>query len=178
MEYNHRIKYIYNVRNNKKPNINIMKNSRKLFFTIMLSFFAIFQLSAQTSDIIGKVVDDNNEPLPGVSVIIKGSKTGTATDIDGNFKIKATPSSTLIVSFIGMKTQEIKVGNKKTMTVKLESASVELNEVVAIGYGTMKRKDITGSVASVNAEELAKAPVSNVAEALAGLHRRSKRTTN
>ncbi len=168
MEYNHRIKYIYNVRNNKKPNINIMKNSRKLFFTIMLSFFAIFQLSAQTSDIIGKVVDDNNEPLPGVSVIIKGSKTGTATDIDGNFKIKAAPSSTLIVSFIGMKTQEIKVGNKKTMTVKLESASVELNEVVAIGYGTMKRKDITGSVASVNAEELAKAPVSNVAEALAG----------
>ena len=85
MEYNHRIKYIYNVRNNKKPNINIMKNSRKLFFTIMLSFFAIFQLSAQTSDIIGKVVDDNNEPLPGVSVIIKGSKTGTATDIDGNY---------------------------------------------------------------------------------------------
>ncbi|MCP9610983.1 SusC/RagA family TonB-linked outer membrane protein [Coprobacter tertius] len=147
-----------------------MKNSRLLFFTLLLSLFAVFQLSAQNAEteIIGKVTDENNESLPGVSILVKGAKTGTATDIDGNFRINAPSGSVLVFSYVGMKKREVKVGDKKIINVKLVPSFVELNEVVAIGYGTMKRKDLTGSVASVNTEELAKAPVANMAEALAG----------
>ena len=146
-----------------------MLNIKSLTLSIILALFWAGMISAQTTvDLVGRIVDDQGEALPGVSIVVKGTHVGTATDLDGNFNIKAAPSQTLVVSFIGMKQQEIRVGSKRTFKIVMEPSSVELNEVVAIGYGTMKRKDLTGSVASANSADLAKAPVTNIAEALAG----------
>lgn len=133
-----------------------------------MAMLAVANIAAQTATIVGKVVDEEDEPLPGVSVFVKGTKTGTATNIDGIFSIAAEPSNTLVFTYVGMKSKEVAVGKSTTINVALEPSSIMLNTVVAVGYGTMKRKDLTGSVASVNADELAKAPVTSVAEALAG----------
>ena len=103
------------------------------------------QQSIQT--ISGSIKNENGEALPGVTVIIKGTTTGTVTDIEGNYSIKSTPSdATLIFSFIGMKTQEVLVNGRNQLDIIMQEESIGLNEVVAIGYGTMKKSDLTGAI--------------------------------
>lgn len=105
----------------------------------------------------GKVVDSDNLPLPGVGVLVKNTTIGTATDIDGNFTLEIPDNAqTLQVSFVGMKTQEIPVEGKTTFNVVMVSDAIGLEEVVAVGYATQKKKDITGAVSSVNSEEFNK----------------------
>lgn len=123
----------------------------------------------QTKNVSGKVTDLSGFPLPGVTVIIKGTTNGTITDPDGNYTIGNVPeNATLVFSFVGMITQEIPVAGKQTINVTLEEETIGLGEVVAIGYGTAKRRDITGSVASVTGDQLAAIPVQNAAQALKG----------
>ncbi len=118
----------------------------------------------------GKVTDNLTEPLPGVNIVIKGTGTGTVTDFDGNYELEV-PNPTeavLIYRFIGFEEQEVSVGNRSVFNVILESSVIGLDEVVAIGYGTVKKRDITGSVASVSGESLQAIPVSSAAEAITG----------
>ena len=147
------------------------QNEKLKYFLLIIAIMLFSAVSAQQkAEITGKVVDETNQGMPGVNITIKGTKIGTVTNFDGNYVIKVdnSASTSLVFSFIGMKTKEEKVGNKKVINVLLETSSNELNEVVAVGYSNMKRKDITGSVVSVDAAEMAKVPTSNVAQALAG----------
>jgi TonB-dependent Receptor Plug Domain. len=115
-------------------------------------------------------LDADKLPIPGVNVVIKGTSIGTITDLNGlyNLTVSDPEQSVLVFSFIGFDTQEIKVGNKTVIHVVLASTAISLEEVVAIGYGTAKRKDLTGSVSSIKAGDVEKVPVANIAQALSG----------
>ncbi|WP_163717532.1 TonB-dependent receptor [Mangrovibacterium lignilyticum] len=118
--------------------------------------------------VTGRVIDTEGLPLPGVTVVVKGTTNGTITDPNGNYSLNDLPANaTLIFSFLGMKMQEVPV-SKGTINLTMQEESIGLEEVVAIGYGTVRKKDLTGSVASVQGETLSKIPVSNTAEALSG----------
>jgi len=135
---------------------------------LLLSLLSI-QLNAQQKAISGKVTDANGQPLPGVTVAIKETTRGVITDPFGNYSISDVPAgSTLAFSFVGMKTQEIAVANRSTINVQLEEETIGIEEVVAVGYGTIKKSDLTGSVASVSSERLLDKPAFNVAQAISG----------
>ena len=146
---------------------NKVKNMRSL---LLMLFAAIsFSVSAQTITVKGNVKDTSGEPIIGASVVEKGNTTnGTITDLDGNFSIKIDGKKTLVISYIGMKTQEIAVQGKKIINVTMTDDSKALDEVVVIGYGTVAKKDLTGSVSSVSAKQLESIPVSSATEALQG----------
>ena len=130
--------------------------------------FMVTSVSAQT--VKGVVTDNTGEPIIGASVMEVGQAgNGGITDIDGNFTVNLKGSSKkLKISYIGMKAKEINVAGKTTISVKLEDEANSLNDVVVIGYGTVKKKDLTGAVATVKGEDLTKVPVTNAAEALTG----------
>ena len=137
----------------------------------LLSLFMLVAsgtLTAQT--ITGSVKDNTGEPVIGATVVEQGvSGNGTVTDIDGKFTIKLKgKNSKLGISYVGMKSQVISVGGKQFVSVKLEDDATNLNEVVVIGYGSVKKKDLTGSVATVNSKALAEVPVASATEALTG----------
>lgn len=117
----------------------------------------------------GKVTSSDGESLPGVSVAVQGTTLGTVTDTEGNYSIQLPQeNNTLVFSFIGYVTQQIPVGGRTVIDVQLESDVKALDEVVIIGYGSVNKTDLTGSVGQVNVGELGKAPVASFAEALAG----------
>lgn len=124
---------------------------------------------AQTKTVTGTIVDDLGEPMIGVNVVVVGTTNGATTDIDGNFSIQnVANNATLKVTFIGYKEQVISVAGKNKIQVTLTEDRDELDEVVVIGYGTVKKRDLTGSVSSVNSKELVANPVSDVSQALQG----------
>ncbi|WP_372950723.1 carboxypeptidase-like regulatory domain-containing protein, partial [Mariniphaga sp.] len=143
-----------------------------LFIKVLLvGIFLIFQLGAiaQQRTITGTITGDDGAPLPGVTVVLKGSTIGTVSDVDGNYTLPNVPEdATIVFSFVGMKTQEIVVGNQTTINVALQTDAIGLEEVVAIGYGTQRRENVIGSVTAVRSEELTAAPVGRVSNALAG----------
>lgn len=124
---------------------------------------------AQPVTVSGKVSDSGGLPLPGVTVVLKGSSQGTITGNDGTYTIASVPGdATLIFSFVGMKTQEVKIAGQTRINITLEEESIGIEEVVAVGYGTMKKSDLTGSVASVKGDALAEIPGATVGQALQG----------
>ena len=126
-------------------------------------------VSQQVHSVSGKVTSQSGEPIPGATVIIKGSNSGTITDTDGNYALnRVEGTATLVFSFVGMKSQEVPVKNLTEIDVVLEDATIGLDEVVAIGYGTMKKRDLTGAVSSMKTEDIVVSPTSNVMEALQG----------
>ncbi len=134
---------------------------------IMLMRGNIVQQQGKT--ITGKVVDANGAPIPGVTIVVKGTTTGTITDMDGNFTLAGVPEGgTLAFSFVGMKTQEIVVGSQNNITVQMAEETIGLDEVVAIGYGTIKKSDLAGSTGTVKSDVLEQRPVSSFNEALSG----------
>ncbi|TKG94240.1 TonB-dependent receptor [Puteibacter caeruleilacunae] len=123
----------------------------------------------QEYSVKGKVKSESGEKLPGVNVIIKGTSTGTVTDFEGNYNLKVNDGlGTLIFSFIGYEPKEVPIRQKKKIDVTLKSNVTELDEIIAVGYGTVRKKDLTGSVASVDIGELEKVPNPNLAQALSG----------
>ena len=127
-------------------------------------------VSAQTSTVSGVVIsDEDGQPVIGASVLVKGTMLGTATDIDGNFSITSVPSSakTLLVSFVGMESQEVAIKSGK-MRIVLRSDSEVLDEVMVVAYGTAKKSSFTGSAAKVDAEKIEAHVATNVTTALAG----------
>lgn len=125
------------------------------------------QVVLQTGVVKGQVLDSNGEPVIGATVKTPGSKTGTITDLDGNFTLNAAPGSTLEISYIGYKAKTVKATAGK-MKITMEEDNQALNEVVVVGYGVQKKSDVTGSVTSVNKERLEKLPVTNVLQAVQG----------
>ena len=119
--------------------------------------------------ITGNVTDEKGENLPGVTIIIKGTTNGTVSNSDGNFTLANLPNNaTLQISFIGMLTQEIYVGNQKNLSVQMQEESVELDEFVAVGYGTMRKRDIVGAISSVNTDDIALGSSSSIGHVLMG----------
>ncbi len=141
--------------------------------TLLLVFISVEMASAsafwQERAIEGTVKASSGEALPGVSIVIKGTSNGTVTDSDGNFRINiSNPSSVLVFSYIGYISQEISVGDRTRIDVSLEPSLEQLDEVVVIGYGTVKKSDLTGSVSSVKADELKAVPTTSFDQALQG----------
>ncbi|MEL5893803.1 TonB-dependent receptor [Bacteroides sp. GD17] len=147
---------------------NQMKNMRNALLFILVAMISL-SVSAQNVTVKGTVTDKTGETVIGASVVEKGNTSnGTITDIDGNFTLSVPANATLIFSYVGMTTQEAAVKGQKVINVVLADDAQALEEVVVIGYGAVKRKDLTGSVATVNSETLAAVPVANATEALTG----------
>ena len=122
----------------------------------------------QTRNVSGQVLDENGEPMIGVSVLVKGTKVGAITDFDGNFQLNALAGTKeLQVTYMGYKAQNVKITSGK-IVVKMLPDNQLLDEVVVVGYGTMKKRDLTGSITSIKSEDIVKSPASNAMEALQG----------
>ena len=139
------------------------------FFRLALLFVLALitgNISAQT--IKGNVTDNTGEPIIGATVMETGTQNGVITDLDGNFTLQNVKGKSITISYIGMKTQTVQLAGKTDFNIVLEDEASTLNDVVVIGYGTARKKDLTGSVSTVKGESLTKVPVPNVSEALSG----------
>ncbi len=156
----------------------------KFFLVVSLCVFTSIQAMAVNGDntvtgdqadgplktVTGTIVDDTGEPMPGVSVLLKGTTTGTITDFDGNYSISNVPEDAVLVfSFVGMATQELSVSGVTKLNVALASELIGLNEVVAVGYGTQKKANVTGAVTGIKSDELSKINATNVSSQLQGI---------
>jgi TonB-linked SusC/RagA family outer membrane protein len=138
-----------------------------LIFTLVCLISS--NLSAQL-EIGGQVKNTSGEPIPGVNILIKGTMQGTVTDINGNFTISDVPANGILVfSYVGMLSKEVNVGNRTQIDVTMEEDILDLEGVVVIGYGMVRKRDLTGSVASVKTNEIVKAPTRNPLEAIQGM---------
>jgi TonB-dependent starch-binding outer membrane protein SusC len=144
------------------------KEKKSTFFVYLIAFLFLPVISFAQSQVTGTVKDNTGKPLSNVSVVVKNTSRGTATDASGNFSISARPTDVIVFSFTGFETKEIKVNNQTKLSVSLNTKANSLDEVVVVGYGTVKKKDLTGSVGSVKMGDLEKAPVRDFEEALAG----------
>ena len=141
---------------------------RRVYSTFLLSMFCVLAF-AQGKQITGVIKDGTGEPMIGVNVLVKGTTNGTITDFDGKFAISDVKNSdVLTITYVGYVQQSIPVGNQTTFNIILKEDTETLDEVVVIGYGTVKKRDLTGSVASVSNETLTANPVSDVSQALQG----------
>jgi TonB-linked SusC/RagA family outer membrane protein len=133
--------------------IVITSNEKQIFFT----------------KVTGKVIDENGQPLPGASIKIKDSKSGTVTDLNGLFSIEAPDQAVLIVSFVGYANREIVVSGTAPLSISMAPTGKNLNEVVVVGYGTQKKVNLTGAIATVTSEKLESRPIVNLGDGLQGL---------
>ena len=146
-----------------------MRFVTKLQKPLMLLFlFCLFPLGISAQNIVkGLVNDENGEPVIGATVRVLGTNTGTVTDIDGHFQVSAAPNAQLSVSYIGYGTQTVKVDGAKNLTIVLKAEDTTLEDVVVIGYGTMKKKLVTGATVQVKGDDIAKLNTTNALEAMA-----------
>ena len=142
----------------------------KKFLTILAGTLIGFVALAQNVKVSGTVIaKDDGFPLPGVAVVVKGTLTGTQTDLDGLYELSVPAGSTLVFSYISFRDHELVVKSEGVYDVAMETDALELDAVVAVGYGVMKKSDITGSVASVKGEQLQKTPAAGLDQALQGV---------
>lgn len=132
--------------------------------TILLLLLAAFQISAQVT---GKVSDAAGQPLPGVSIFLKGSGTGAVTDLNGDYRLAAS-EGTLVFNYTGFASQEIEIKGQTTINVTLVEASQSLNDVVVVGYGVQKKSVVTGAISSIQSNDLKNAPITRLEDALKG----------
>ena len=146
---------------------NISKHTKRVFglFVMFVCLASVSAIAQQT--VSGTITSDTGENLIGVTVIVEGTTIGTVTDIDGNYTLETPPNSVLEISYIGYKPQVIPVNGQSTINITL-SADAVLDEIVVVGYGTIQKSDVTGSVSSVTSEELEAFPVLNAGQALQG----------
>ena len=145
-----------------------MSGNFKIFRMALMFIFALVAGSMSAQNITGNVTDSSGEPIIGATILESGTSNGAVTDLDGNFTLNNVKGNEITVSYIGMKTQKVNIAGKSTVNIVLEDESTTLNDVVVIGYGTVRKKDLTGAVSTVKGQDLAKVPVTNVAEALTG----------
>ena len=142
------------------------------FLCIYLFFLTAVQNTAlaQNTSVTGKVVSaDDQLPVPGATVMLKGTSTGSVTDLDGNYSLTVpNRDGTLVVSFVGYQTQEVAINNRSLVNITLATDLSDLEEVIVIGYGEVKKSNVTGSIVSVKAEDLTRVPTTNVMESLQG----------
>ena len=145
-------------------NINFTKWLGLLLFAMMMPVY----VSAQNITVKGSVKDATGEPLIGVNVLQVGTTNGVISDFDGNFELNVPSNAKLSFSFIGYKTQTVSVNGKTSLSVILQEDSKTLDEVVVVGYGTMKKSDISGAVTTVNQEAVMRRIPQNIGQALQG----------
>lgn len=153
----------------KGTNVAYRINDRQVFLYEKDTLPSILFSEQGQISVKGRVTDSSGDPLPGLSVVLKGTTTGTITDFDGKYTLANVPGdATLVFSFVGMKSQEIAVAGKTTLNVSMEEESIGIEEVVAVGYGTVRKKDLTGAVTSVSGSALKDIPVTSAAQAIVG----------
>ena len=144
-----------------------MKTKFKLIFTLVLAL-TVQMMFAQTKMVSGTVTDASGLPLPGATVLLKGTNNGTSTDFDGNYSIQATQGATLVFSFVGYTSKEITVGSSNTINVTLSEDTESLDEVIVVAYGTTTKEAFTGSASVVSAEQLLTRNVTSPIAAIEG----------
>ncbi len=145
-----------------------MSGNLKTFRLALVALFAMFAFGVSAQTVKGTVKDATGEPVIGATVQEQGTKNVAVTDLDGNYSIKLSGGNQLQFTYIGMKTQTVDAKGKSVVNVTLEDEATALDDLVVIGYGTVKKRDLTGAVTSVSAEDIGQIPVSNVSEALTG----------
>ncbi len=150
--------------------MKMRKNYRFLRFSLALLWcFGITWFAYAQGTVNGNVTDENGEPLPGVSVVFKGTTTGTTTDFDGNYRLNVpSGATTLIFSYVGYLPKEVEIGGQSTINIQMEIDVETLSEVVVVGYGTQDKKEITSSVASISSEDFNGGNVNDVSQLLQG----------
>ena len=147
-----------------------MIRKKKPLRSLMLSLIMLLPLSllAQEIKVQGVVKDQTGEAVIGATVMQKGTSNGTVTDFDGNFSLSVPAEATLTISYIGFATQDVAVGGKTEFQIVLKDDSQILSEVVVVGYGTMRKSDLTGAIGSLGAKDMQDSPVSNIGQAIQG----------
>ena len=140
----------------------------RTFSALVCLLLMTTSLFAQEKTVTGTVTDSTNEPLIGASVVIQGTSNGTITDIDGKYSITASPDNVLEFSYVGMVKQDVKVGSQHVINVQLKEDSQMLAETVVIGYGSAKKRDLTGSITNIKGAEIANKPSTNPLSSLQG----------
>src|SRR3970282_2505232 len=125
----------------------------KLFIFCLLSILFSVYTQAQDVNVSGKVYDENGLPIPGVSILIKGTSKATASDFDGNYQIMTTSKGTLVFSYLGYNTGQESINGRSRIDVKLNPSTESLQEVVVVGYGTQKKRVVTGAISSGRAKD-------------------------
>jgi TonB-linked SusC/RagA family outer membrane protein len=138
------------------------------FFSLLLLLIISGNMYAQTITVTGTVTDKTKFPLPGVAVAVKGTTTGTITDVNGVFSLVVPKDAILFFSFLGMKPQEVPVKGRTTIDVQLEDAAQEIEEVQVVSYGVQKKVTVTGAISSIKTEDLVKNPTSSISHSLSG----------
>lgn len=144
---------------------------KQLLLKMMLSLAILISwqfADAQGRAVSGKVSDAGGNPLPGVSVTVKGTSQGAISDVAGKFSVQAANGATLVFSYIGYKAQEVKVGSQSSINVTLEEDAAALSEVVVVGYGSQKKSQTTGAISQVTAKQITEMPITNLGQALQG----------
>ncbi len=159
------MKILTNLR--KEPLWHKGKHLHLIVLVVMLLLSPILAYG-QTRTVSGKIIDENGAALPGVNVIVKGTATGTLTDIDGNYRLEVEEGAVLVFTYIGYQAQEITAGTQSVIDLGMVVQVAQLEELVVIGYGTVKKSDLTGSVSSVKSTEINAFPVTNVMQSLSG----------
>ena len=137
---------------------------------VLIIFLNVIAANAQENRVNGTVKSGHdNLPIPGVSVLIKGTTTGTVTNQDGEYNIATPTDGILVFSFIGMKTQEITINGQTNINVSLEEETTGLDEVVIVGYGVQKKVNLSGAVDAIDSKELESRPITNLAQGLQGV---------
>ena len=169
MDLNRRVRF--NINNQSIHEImNELFDSSEVTYKVMENNLIVITPDGnQQRAVNGKVLDDTGQPLPGVTVMVKGTSQGTVTDVNGSFSFSALPeNATLIFSFVGMISQEIEVGNQTTVNVTMKQDAIGIEEVVAIGYGTQRKENVTGSMETASSEQIENKPIISVGQALQG----------
>jgi TonB-dependent starch-binding outer membrane protein SusC len=147
-----------------------MKKKNRMLNVAALFLLLLYPLSGfgQSKSIHGTVTNETGSPLPGASIVIKGTTIGAITDGQGNYSLQASGSDVLTISFIGYKSQDVVVGSQSAINVQMLLSDLSLTEVIVVGYGTAKKRDLTGSVASANIKDFEKSPNTNLVQSLQG----------
>jgi TonB-linked SusC/RagA family outer membrane protein len=147
---------------------SIQSKKTQLLWYFLFLFMAPMTLFAQKKQITGSVLDEAGKSIPGVSIVIQGTTRGTVTNLDGKFTIEASSGEVLMFSYIGYKTEEITIADQSKLEVKMTVEAIGINEVVAIGYGTQRKGDVTSAVASVKSEDFSVGKIGDAAELVKG----------
>ncbi|TLU99324.1 SusC/RagA family TonB-linked outer membrane protein [Dyadobacter luticola] len=142
---------------------------KKIPYLFMLLIFCLGitpSLLAQSGKVTGKVADEKGEAIPGASVTVKGTQQGTLTTAEGTYALEAAGNATLVISFVGYLKEEVEINNRTNINITLKPDTKALEEVVVVGYGTQRKVETTGSIASVKAADLVQTPVANIAQGL------------
>lgn len=159
---------IENAMDNKPKPLQHCRHGRRAFYALVCLLLMATSLFAQEKTVTGTVTDSTNEPLIGASVVIQGTSNGTITDIDGKYSITTSPENVLEFSYVGMVKQDVKVGSQDVINVQLKEDSQMLAETVVIGYGSAKKRDLTGSITNIKGAEIANKPSTNPLSSLQG----------